>query len=85
MQRGVLSGAEFRAARDAGLNDAEIIQTAANLALNISTNYTKPITRTVVYFPAVNPVETAMAGATRTNAGCGRGHTNNPIISTRFS
>lgn len=74
VQRGELSDAEFQAARAAGLTDAEIIETVANVALNIFTNYTNHVARTVVDFPAVKPVETATAGETCTTAGCGCGH-----------
>lgn len=74
VQRGVLSDAEFRAARTAGLNDAEIIETVASVALNIFTNYTNHVARTVVDFPAVKPVEMTAAGETCSTAGCGCGH-----------
>lgn len=74
VQRGELSDAEFQAARTAGLTDAEIIETVANVALNIFTNYTNHVARIVVDFPAVRPVETATAGQTCTIAGCGCGH-----------
>lgn len=74
VQRGELGDAEFKAARAAGLGDAEIIETVANVALNIFTNYTNHVARTVVDFPAVKPVETAAAGQNCTTAGCGCGH-----------
>lgn len=73
VQRGHLTDAEFQAARAAGLSDAEVIETVANVALNIFTNYTNHVARTVVDFPAVKPVEPA-APATCTTAGCGCGH-----------
>ena len=51
VQRGELSETEFKAARAAGLTDAEIVETTANVALNILTNYVNHIARTVVDFP----------------------------------
>jgi uncharacterized peroxidase-related enzyme len=74
VQRGELSDAEFQAARSAGLTDAEIIETLANVALNIFTNYTNHVARTVVDFPAAKPLETVPAGETCGTAGCGCGH-----------
>jgi uncharacterized peroxidase-related enzyme len=74
VQRGQVGDAEFQAARAAGLSDAEIIETVANVALNIFTNYTNHVAGTVVDFPAVTPVEPATAGQTCTTAGCGCGH-----------
>lgn len=53
VQRGELSETEFKAARAAGLTDAEIVETTANVALNILTNYVNHIARTVVDFPEV--------------------------------
>lgn len=74
VQRGELSETEFQAARAAGLGDAEIIETVANVALNIFANYTNHVARTVVDFPTVKPAETATAGETCSPAGCGCGH-----------
>jgi len=51
VQRGELSETEFKAARAAKLTDAEIVETTANVALNILTNYVNHIARTVVDFP----------------------------------
>ncbi len=64
VQRGVISETEFKAARAAGLSDAEIVETVANVALNILTNYTNHIAQTVVDFPAVQPLEVAAAALT---------------------
>lgn len=65
VQRGELSDSEFQAARAAKLTDAEIVETVANVALNILTNYVNHVARTVVDFPAVEPVaaEACEAGA----------------------
>jgi len=56
LQRGEISDAELSVARAAGLSDAEIIETVANVALNIFTNYVNHVARTVVDFPALKPV-----------------------------
>ena len=53
VQRGDLSDAEFKAARAAKLTDAEIVETTANVALNILTNYVNHVAQTVVDFPEV--------------------------------
>lgn len=55
VQRGEISDAELKAARAVGLSDAEIVETVANVALNIFTNYTNHVARTVVDFPEVKP------------------------------
>jgi uncharacterized peroxidase-related enzyme len=56
LQRGEISDAEISAARSAGLNDADIVETVANVALNIFTNYINHVARTVVDFPALKPL-----------------------------
>ena len=63
VQRGEVSESEFASARQAGLTDAEIVETVANVALNILTNYLNHVAQTVVDFPEVKPgvVETAAA------------------------
>ncbi len=75
VQRGELSDSEFKAARAAKLTDAEIVETTANVALNILTNYVNHVAQTVVDFPEVKPgaaEATAEAPAeTCTTAGCG--------------
>jgi uncharacterized peroxidase-related enzyme len=53
LQRGELSDAELKAARAARLTDAEIVETTANVALNILTNYVNQVAQTVVDFPEV--------------------------------
>lgn len=55
VQRGELSENEFKAARAASLTDAEIIETTANVGLNILTNYVNHVAQTVVDFPEVKP------------------------------
>jgi uncharacterized peroxidase-related enzyme len=55
VQRGEVSDADFKAARTAGLGDAEIVETVANVSLNVLTNYLNHVARTVVDFPEVKP------------------------------
>jgi len=57
LQRGLIADCELLAARNAGLSDAEIVEIVAHVALNILTNYTNSVARTVVDFPEVNPGE----------------------------
>ena len=75
VQRGELSEAEFKAARAAKLTDAEIVETTANVALNILTNYVNHVAQTVVDFPEVKSgvaEETAdVPTEACTTAGCG--------------
>ncbi len=59
VQRGELSDTEFKAARAAKLTDAEIVETTANVALNILTNYVNHVAQTVVDFPEVKSGDTA--------------------------
>lgn len=58
VQRGELSDTEFKAARTAHLTDAEIVETVANVALNILTNYVNHVAQTVVDFPEPTPPAT---------------------------
>jgi uncharacterized peroxidase-related enzyme len=53
VQRGEVSDAALKNAHAAGLTDAEIVETTANVALNIFTNYVNHIAQTVVDFPEV--------------------------------
>jgi uncharacterized peroxidase-related enzyme len=55
VQRGEVSDADLDAARSSGMSDAEIIETVANVVLNIFGNYVTHIARTVVDFPEVLP------------------------------
>lgn len=61
VQRGELTDAHVRTARDAGLGDAEIVETIANVALNIFTNYVNHVAGTIVDFPNVAPGTLATA------------------------
>jgi uncharacterized peroxidase-related enzyme len=55
VQRGVLGDADLRVARAANISDAEIVETVANVGLNILTNYLNHVAQTVVDFPEVHP------------------------------
>ncbi|MDP9172296.1 MAG: carboxymuconolactone decarboxylase family protein [Planctomycetota bacterium] len=55
-EQGRISDAEISAARAAGLDDAEITEVVANVALNIYTNYFNNMNQTEVDLPKV-PVE----------------------------
>jgi uncharacterized peroxidase-related enzyme len=57
VQRGDISESEFKAARAAKLTDAEIVETVANVALNLLTNYLNLVAQTVVDFPEVKAGE----------------------------
>ena len=71
VQRGELSESEFKAARAAKLTDAEIVETVANVALNILTNYLNPVAQTVVDFPEVKAGQPEAPAEACSTAGCG--------------
>jgi uncharacterized peroxidase-related enzyme len=73
VQRGEVSDGTLKAARASGLSDGEIVETVANVALNIFTNYVNHVARTVVDFPAVKPGE-AQVAAEACSTGCDCGH-----------
>jgi uncharacterized peroxidase-related enzyme len=51
-KRGLVSDADVTTAREAGVTDAEIAETVANVSLNILTNYLNHVAQTEVDFPA---------------------------------
>jgi len=51
VQRGEVSDGDLKQARAAGLTDGDIVETIANVVLNIFTNYVNHVARTVVDFP----------------------------------
>lgn len=57
VQRGEVSDTALKSARSAGLTDGEIVETVANVGVNIFTNYINHVARTVVDFPEVKPGE----------------------------
>lgn len=73
VQKGEISDAALASARRNGLTDGEIVETVANVAINVFTNYLNHVARTVVDFPEVKPG--AGAGPAETcAAGCDCGH-----------
>jgi uncharacterized peroxidase-related enzyme len=55
VQRGEVNDADLERARASGLTDGDILETVANVALNIFTNYVNHVARTAVDFPEVKP------------------------------
>lgn len=74
VQRGELSESEFKAARAAKLTDAEIVETTANVALNILTNYVNHVAQTVVDFPEVKSLEFEAAAEACETGACACAH-----------
>jgi alkylhydroperoxidase family enzyme len=56
---GMVSDDALAIARDAGASDAEIIETVANVALNLLTNYTNHVAQPPVDFPKAAPLPAA--------------------------
>lgn len=63
LQRGHVADSDLQTARSSGLNDAEIVEVVQHVALNILTNYTNNVARTVVDFPEVKVGEFEPAAA----------------------
>jgi uncharacterized peroxidase-related enzyme len=59
VQRGELSDADLGRARAAGLSDGEIVETVANVALNIFENYMSHVARVPIDFPQSQSRETS--------------------------
>lgn len=74
VQRGQISDDALKAARAAGLTDGEMVETTANVALNIFSNYINHVARTVVDFPEVKPGDFAVPAEVCSTSGCGCGH-----------
>lgn len=51
VQRGELSDADLASARASGLSDGEIVETVANIALNIFENYVSHVAKLPIEFP----------------------------------
>jgi uncharacterized peroxidase-related enzyme len=60
-KRGWIGDDDFKAATDAGVTQAEILEVVAVVSLNILTNYLNHVIGTEVDFPKVDLVETANA------------------------
>ncbi|NWJ41368.1 MAG: peroxidase-related enzyme [Geothrix sp.] len=52
-ERGRVSPLDLQAAREAGLDDQDLLEVVANVAINVLTNYTNLVAGTVVDFPKV--------------------------------
>ena len=55
VQRGEVSDSDLKQTRTAGLTDEDIVETIANVVLNIFANYVNHIAQTVVDFPELKP------------------------------
>jgi uncharacterized peroxidase-related enzyme len=62
VQRGELTDADLARARGAGLSDGEIVETIANVALNIFENYMSHVARVPIDFPQHELRETPSQG-----------------------
>ncbi len=52
-ERGQVSALDLQAAREGGLDDQDLLEVVANVAVNVLTNYTNLVADTVVDFPIV--------------------------------
>jgi uncharacterized peroxidase-related enzyme len=73
VQRGEVHDADLEQALASGLTDGDIVETVANVALNIFTNYVNHVARTVVDFPEVKPGNGQTSAGTLDVSGA-RGH-----------
>lgn len=55
LKRGELADADLRAARDAGVTDADIVEVVGAVALNVYTNWLNHVAATPIDFPEVKP------------------------------
>jgi len=62
VQRGELSDADLGRARAGGLSDGEIVETVANVSLNIFENYMSHVARVPIDFPKKESSETSGQG-----------------------
>src|SRR5260370_121909 len=62
VQRGELTDADLARARAVGLSDGEIVETVANVALNIFENYMSHVARVPIDFPKKESSETSGQG-----------------------
>jgi uncharacterized peroxidase-related enzyme len=53
-QRGHVSDADVRAVRDAGYDDAQIVEIVQHVALNVWTNYLNSVAQTAIDFPVAS-------------------------------
>lgn len=71
VQRGEISDLDLKSAHAGGLTDAEVVETVANVAANIFSNYMNHLAQTVVDFPEVKPGEVPAPETCATTCGCG--------------
>lgn len=57
--RGRISDSDLSGAREAGLDDTQILEVVANVAMNVLTNFTNNVCQTKVDFPSVDLDEVA--------------------------
>ncbi len=62
VQRGEVSDSDLQHARVAGLTDGEVVETVANVALNIFENYMSHVARVAIDFPNKESRETSGQG-----------------------
>lgn len=55
LKRGEIADADLRAAREAGVTDAEIVEVVGAVALNVYTNWLNHVAATPIDFPEVKP------------------------------
>lgn len=55
VQRGEITNSDLERARASGLSDADVVETIANVVINIFTNYVNHVAKTVVDFPIIKP------------------------------
>ena len=67
LQRGLVSDADLRDARAAGVSDGQIAEIVATVALNVFTNWFNHVAETPVDFPAVEALPEQLAA---TSCGC---------------
>ncbi len=60
-EHGALLPDDIANAKAAGVTDAEIVETIANVAINIFTNYLNIVAETEIDFPVVSATELAPA------------------------
>ncbi len=60
-RKGFATDADLQAARDAGLDDADIVETIGNVVANIFTNYLNHVAKTDIDFPVVRTQSVATA------------------------
>lgn len=63
VNRGEVKDDDLTAAREAGLNDEDLIEAVAHVSFNILTNYVNHVAQTTIDFPEIKPGKVATAVA----------------------